>query len=451
MKINLNVTQLRSEPVSKQSEQHTIETQPQTSPLDSVVTRKSSQVVTRKTSWRIRIMWTILILGLAEATIYFATPYVLGPIVVTDVIKRQDVVQTVVTSGLVQTPFRINIGAQVTGKVDEVPIAEGQKVSNDQLLIQLDSREQQEAVRLAQSAVTQSETKLIQLETVAAPTATESKIQAQAALTNAQRTYERAAILERRGFATKASLDEARKARDIAQSQLRSAELQLKSNSSGGADYRNAQAQLAQAEASLKSAQAKLGYYQVRAPRSGTIISRGVEKGNVVQPNATLMVLAPDGETQIVTQIDEVNLSKIRLGEKVTVSADAYPKETFNAAVSYINPSVDPARGSVEVKLAVKSPPGYLRQDMTVSAEIEADRRMQVIAVDVTSIRDLGSANPWVAVVENGHAKKRNITLGSIGDNAVEVISGLKEGEVIIQNVTTSLSDGQNVRISAHE
>jgi HlyD family secretion protein len=102
-------------------------------------------------------MWTIVVLGLAEATIYFAMPYVLGPIVITDVIKHQDVVQTVVTSGLVQTPFRINIGTQVTGKVDEVPIAEGQKVSNDQLLIQLDSREQQEAVRLAQSVVTQSE------------------------------------------------------------------------------------------------------------------------------------------------------------------------------------------------------------------------------------------------------------------------------------------------------
>jgi HlyD family secretion protein len=83
--------------------------------------------------------------------------------------------------------------------------------------------------------------------------------------------------LERRGLATKASLDEARKARDIAQSQLRAAELQLTSDSKGGADYRNAQAQLAQAEASLKSAQAKLEYYQVRAPRSGTIIWRNTD------------------------------------------------------------------------------------------------------------------------------------------------------------------------------
>ena len=396
------------------------------------------------------IGWIAAGATIAVAAVYFGTPYVLGPIVAVDQVKRQDVIQTVVASGQVQTPYRLNVAAQVTGTVADVPVAEGQTVQTGALLIRLDDREAREAVRLAEGVVEQSKARLQQLTAVAAPTATETRKQAEAALKNARAAFDRTLRLQHQGFATGATLDDAHKALDVAQSQVHAADIQVASAMPGGMDYLMVQSQLAQAEASLHSAEAKLGYYQMNAPRDGTLISRSVERGNTVQPGATLMVLAPAGETQIVVQIDEVNLGLLQLGQKVTVSADAYPKQVFEARLSYINPSIDPQRGSVEVKLTVAKPPDYLRQDMTVSVEIEVARRQQAIVVDAGSVHDLSSNKPWVMVVEAGRARRRAIAVGTIGDAAVEVLAGVQPGDFVVRGQMTNLTDGQRVRTNGN-
>ena len=117
------------------------------------------------------------------------------------------------------------------------------------------------------------------------------------------------------------------------------------------------------------------------------LISRSVEVGDVVQPGKALMVLAASGQPQILIQIDEKNLSKIALGQKAFGSADAFASQRFDAVVGYINPGIDAARGSVEVKLNVANPPAYLRQDMTVSVDIETARRTAtVVGLDFTLV-----------------------------------------------------------------
>jgi HlyD family secretion protein len=310
-------------------------------------------------------------------------------------------------------------------------------------LVRLDGREAREAVRLAQGAVEQSRARLEQLKGVAAPAADESKQQALAALVLAQRTYDRAAKLQRQGFTTQATLDDARRALDVTQSQVRAAGLQAATSRPGGMDYLVAETQLAQAEA-------KLGYTDIKAPRDGTLISRDVERGKIVQPGGALLVLAPAGETQIVVQIDEANLGLLTLDQTALVSADAYPKQTFGARLTYINPSIDAQRGSVQVKLTVATPPDYLRQDMTVSVEVEVARRAQAIVVETGSVHDLTGAKPWVMVAENGRARRRQITVGTIGDSAVEVLAGIVPGDAVVRGVNGALADGQSIRTSGN-
>ncbi len=399
---------------------------------------------------RASITWIAAGAALVGGVAYFGAPYILGPIVVVDHVKRQDLVQTVVASGQIQTPFRVNVGAQVTGNVAEVPVVEGQAVKEGDLLIRLDDSETRQAVQLAQGVVEQWQAKLAQLTSVAGPSAAESRTQAEVALKNAQQAYDRVWKLQHQGFATRVTLDDARRALDVARSQVRSADLQVTTSQPGGMDHLVAETQLAQAQASLRSAETKLGYYKIKAPRDGTLISRTVERGNIVQPGATLMVLAPAGETQIVVQIDEVNLGLLQLGQHTTVSADAYPKRTFEATLSYINPSIDPQRGSVEVKLAVPNPPAYLRQDMTVSVEIEVARRAQAIVVETSSVHDLTAAKPWIMVVDANRARRREIRIGTIGDTAVEVLSGIEPGEVVVRGQTPKLSDGQRMRVAGN-
>jgi HlyD family secretion protein len=156
-----------------------------------------------------------------------------------------------------------------------------------------------------------------------------------------------------------------------------------------------------------------------------------VEKGDVVQPGKALMVLAPAGETQVVVQVDEKNLGLLALGQPALVSADAYPNESSTAEVVYINPAVDPQRASVEVKLRVPDPPEFLRQDMTVSADIEVRRHVGTLLVPASAVADANGPTPWVARIEGSRVEHRRVSLGLKGDKTIEIRDGLEEGDLV--------------------
>lgn len=368
-----------------------------------------------------------------------------GPAVVVDLVKRGNLVETVVASGHVETPFRTEIGSQITGTVEEVLVREGQHVDKGQPLISLSSRELTAAVVQARGAVEQAEARIRQLVELTLPSAREALSQAQANLLNAQQTFNRTSQLFGNGAATRAALDEAQKNLDVARTLVRTAELQVYTASANGSDYVMAETQLNQARANLETAVARLGYATITAPRDGDLITRSVERGTVVQPGRALLVLAPTGETQLVLQIDERNLGKIVLGQAAVASADAYPDQRFEAVVSYINPGIDISRASVEVKLTVAKPPPYLRQDMTVSVDIEVARRDRALALPSRAIQDALSGAPWVMVIRNGRAHKQPVRLGIRGNSDVEITDGVAEGDAVVP-VNAGVRTGQRVR-----
>lgn len=331
-----------------------------------------------------------------------------GPAVVVDRISRGSLIETVVASGHVETPFRAEIGSQITGTVEDVLVQEGQRVAKGEPLISLEARELKAAVVQAQGAVAQAEARMRQLDELTLPSAREALTQAQANLLNAQQTFDRTSQLARDGYATRAALDDAQKILDVARTQVRTAEFQVYTASPNGSDYVMAQTQLNQAHANLETTESRLGYATIAAPRDGILITRNVERGTVVQPGKALLVLAPAGETQLVLQIDERNLGKISLGQKAVASADAYPDQRFSAVVSYINPGIDITRASVEVKLTVSDPPDYLRQDMTVSVDIEVAAKEHALVLPTRSVHDVLSGQPWVLGIKDGrHSKRR--------------------------------------------
>ena len=382
-------------------------------------------------AWRMK--WRILtIVAALAAGAFWARPVIFGAPAPVSVVQRGEFLQTVVASGHVEAPFRVDVGSQVTGVVADVPVSEGQRVKAGDSLVILDDREARATVVQAEGVVAQAEARLRQLREVALPSAEQSLEQARATLLNAQKTYDRAAKLSAEGYATRAALDQATKDLDIARTQARNAEFQVSTTRPGGSDYVLAEAQLAQARAALANAQSRLGYATIKAPRDGVLIARNVERGNVVQPSTVLMKLSPVGETQLVVQIDEKNLGLIALGQKALASADAYPKSIFAAEVAYINPGVDLQRASVEVKLRVAEPPDYLRQDMTVSVDIEVARRPNAVVAPAETIREAAGAAPWVMVVENGRAKRQPIALGIVSAGKAEIVSGLDGGALVL-------------------
>ncbi len=390
--------------------------------------------------WFALTVAVILVVGAWQGT-----RLILGPAVVVDQVKRGSLIETVVASGHVETPFRVEIGSQITGTVDEVLVQEGERVTKGQPLISLESRELRASVVQARGAVAQAEARVRQLDELTLPSAREALTQAEATLLNAQQTFDRTDKLARDGFATRAALDDAQKTLDVARAVKRAAEFQVYTASPGGSDYVMAQTQLNQARANLDTAESRLGYATISAPRDGVLITRNVERGTVVQPGKALLVLAPAGDVQLVLQIDERNLGKIALGQKAVASADAYPDRRFPAVISYINPGIDITRASVQVKLTVTDPPDYLRQDMTVSVDIEVASSADALVLPARSVHDALSGQPWVLGIRDGRAVKRPVKLGLRGNAEVEIREGLSADDVAIP-VNSGVLTGQRVR-----
>ena len=389
---------------------------------------------------------TAIAVAVLALALFFLRDQIFGPAVDAYPVTRSDLVQTVVSSGRIITPQRISVGSVITAVVARIPVDEGQRVRSGDVLIVLDDKDTRAALAQAQAAVAQAEAKIRQLREVALPAAEQGLVQAQANLVLARQQFERSKDLLAKGFVSQSALDDAKRNLDVADSQLHAAQLQVETNGPRGSDFLLAQTALQQANANVAMAQARLDQTVIRAPVDGTLIGRDVEPGDVAQPGKELMVLAPDGETQVIAQIDEKNLSQLKLGQKALGSADAYPKERFDAELFYINPGIDALRGSVEIKLRVPRPPDYLRQDMTVSVDIEVGRRTDTIVVPSATVMDSNTDAPWVMAVEGHVLVRKPVKLGLKGEGHIEVRQGVAPGDVVVATAGTALRPGQRVR-----
>jgi HlyD family secretion protein len=241
-------------------------------------------------------------------------------------------------------------------------------------------------------------------------------------------------------------MDEIRKNVDLADAQLRSAIKQSQTALPNGSDHALAVAALAEARSSADAARSRLRYATIAAPVAGTLISRAVEAGDVVQSGKALMVLSPQGDPELVAQIDEKNLQLLAVGQPAQASADAYARKRFEAQLVFINPGVDAQRGSVEVKLSVPHPPDYLRQDMTVSIDIQVASRKQAVLLASDALRDVHGDRAWVLKVDGGRARRRDVRLGLHSGGMAEIVDGLVAGDRVVPAAAPGLRANARLR-----
>jgi HlyD family secretion protein len=389
----------------------------------------------------VKLLWGVLALFLGAALLRWWV----GPQVQTEAVQRRDVLQTVVASGRVETPHRVNIGAQITGTVARVPVTEGQIVKTGDVLVELVGTELQSARRQAQQAVVQAQNRLRQMNELQGPVVQQTLRQAQASLDTAQASWQRNQALFGQGFIGEAALDESRKALALADAQVRAAQQQVTSTRAGGAEHSLALGAVLEAQANAETVNAKARYAVIQAPAGGQLIGRNVEVGDVVQAGKVLMTLSPEGAMQLVVQIDEKNLRLMALGQQALASADAYPQQPFKAQVVYINPGINAQTGAVEIKLDVLEPQQNLKQDMTVSVDLVVARLPQVLALQVGRVNEIRGTSPWVWLVQAGHVVRRPVRLGLRGGAWVEVLEGLSEGDAVVTS-PIALREGQRVR-----
>jgi HlyD family secretion protein len=386
-------------------------------------------------------------LGALGAALYFLTPVILGKVVTPVSVTRGEIVQTIVASGRVETPSRISLGSQVTGTVATVSVAEGDSVQAGDLLFTLDDRDARAAVEQARANVRQAKGKLRLIADFTLPAAKQTLIQAKATRLKTERQLDRDRQLVAGHIVTSTTIDDAQSAFEIAQAGVEAAELAISSASPGGSEVAMAQASLELAKAALQATIAKRDLTRITSPADGLVIARNVEIGMVVQAGSAMMILAPGTAKRLVAQVDERSMSLISVGQPAFASADAYPTERFPAKVALISPAVDPDRGAVEVKLDLPQPPNYLKEDMTVSIDIEVNRHADAIIVAISAVRDASTPKPYVLLVVDGKAIERSVTLGARGLTSIEILTGLADGDKLVPTSAAGVSPGSRVRL----
>ncbi|MBX3128050.1 MAG: efflux RND transporter periplasmic adaptor subunit [Polyangiaceae bacterium] len=395
---------------------------------------------------RRRHLVAVLLSGAVLASLsYLATRGVAVAVVVP---VRGAVTQTVVSSGRVLPPAEINIGALVVSTVREVYVKEGDPVTVGQVLVQLDDRELRAALDQAQAAVGQARAGRYEIAKLSGPEAQANLSRAEASLVQAKSKLKTSEGLFAGGAGTRGEVDDARTALHVAQAQHDAAQLQLQATKGSGSRSVMAAAAVAAAKAQVAVVEAQLARARIVSPVDGVVLERHLEPGDAVVAGSRMLLLSRTGETRLLIEPDERNLALLALGQEATASAEAFPKERFDAVLRYIAPAVDPLRGTVEVHLHVPTPPAYLRPHMTVSVEIEVGRRDEVLTVPRGAVRELAGASPHVFVVVEGKAVRVDVELGAAGDERVEIASGLEETARVVDTPPPDLAPGDRVRTS---
>lgn len=346
-------------------------------------------------------------------------------------VVRNEIVRTVVVTGRVAPLSRAEVGSEIAGRVASVAVRGGDRVRRGDLLALLDGGELRAQLMQADAALAESRTRLEQVTVTEPPLQDQRVREAEATVAHARAVFDRTSRLFADGVAGKSELDAARRDLDVAESRLARERLARKNLDPAGSERRLAESRLAQATSNLEVIRRRLLRTRITAPADGVVITRWVEPGDVVSPGGRVVTLALDGTMELVATVDEKNLPFISQGASARAVADSYPDEPFDARVSRIVPAVDPQRGTVEIRFALPRPPAFLLPDMTVSIEVQGERKGGVLTLPSEAVRDL-STSPWVLAIRDGRAVRVPVTLGIRGVGTCEVTSGVGEGELII-------------------
>ena len=362
-------------------------------------------------------------------------------------LRPAPVVRTLQFSARVIAASRVDVGSTLTGRVRQVAVTQGADVKKGDMLVALESDELRAALDQAQASERQALARLSGLRTTARGGAQAAVAQASSVLLAAQAELRRTEALVAQGFLSLARLDEVLRTVAVAQAQRDSARAQSTANEEQGTDIKQAQAQLTFSRSAVAAAESRLAQAQVLAPADAKVLSRMVEPGQIVQPGRALLNLALAGAPQLLAQVDERYLDQLRVGQPADVVADAFPDHRFAAIVLSISPVIDTQRGAVEVKFSLPlRPPDFLREDMTLSIEVETARRESALVIPIDALRSHDTAPGTAVWIEvGGQVEERKIRTGIRTSQAVEVLEGLSPADTVL--IGASPNPGSKVRV----
>lgn len=377
---------------------------------------------------RILLLLAVLVIGAAALFLWMRPPALPAY-----VIEARPLVQQVVATGRVISISRSQVGSEITATAIARHVQEGDRVEPGQLLVTLQADDLDAAVREAQAA-------LQRLRASTRPELQARLRQAEVQLDQSSREARRREDLFARGLVARESLEQAQESESVARAAVEAAQAAAAGARAGGGEELQLQERLA-------AARAQQARTLIRARRAGTVLTRNVEPGDLVQPGRVLFEIAHAGDTEIEVPVDEKNLSVLEEGQVAACISDAWPDRPFAATVNYIAPGIDAVRGTVTVRLRVDPVPDFLRPDMTVTVNIETGRRERALAVPNDALLPAQDGSASVLAVRDGRIASAPVTTGLRGVAMTEVTEGLQAGdEVLSDAAAVQLVPGERVR-----
>ena len=225
----------------------------------------------------------------------------------------------------------------------------------------------------------------------------------------AQSQYERIANLVRQGFMSKAELDRTR-------------------------------ADLDAAQAAVKRARSQRDYMALTAPADGLIIRRDGERGQFIPAGQAVFFLSCCAPLRVTAEVDEEDIARVHVGQKVVLHADALPGEVLDGKVAEVTPKGDPIARSYRVRIALADP-GRVKVGMTVDANLIVAERPNALLVPATAVQ-----RNAVWTVNNGRAHRQPVRIGVTGAGRTEILEGLSPDARIVDSPPADLREGRAVR-----
>lgn len=378
-----------------------------------------------------------------------------------DAVERRDLVEAVTASGNIRARRAVDLSSDISAKVAELLVEEGDDVRRNQILLRLDPALEQAATSRAEAALAQAQA---------------NRAQQYANLVQARRNLDRLLSLRARDslLVSPQQVDDGRTALEVAEALLQGAEHGV-----------------AQAQAALDEARDRLSKTVIRAPMDGKVTRLNVEEGETViigtmnNPGSLILTISDLSVIEAVVQVDETDIPGIAVGDSAAVRIDAFPDETFSGRVTKIgNSAIRPPASQTagqqaaidfEVVLTLDSTSVELRPDLSATADIITETRKNALAVPIIALtvrpRDsvtvaegesapvngpaTGEGEPeeqdveGVFVVRDGTVTFVPVQVGIAGQEHFEILSGLAVGDTVVAGPyqrIRALREGDRVR-----
>ncbi|MEJ8554004.1 efflux RND transporter periplasmic adaptor subunit [Tepidibacter sp. Z1-5] len=334
----------------------------------------------------------------------------------TETSKKQDINVKTTLSAKVKPVEESNVVSKMPGKVTSVNVEIGKKVNKGDMLFTIDQTDLVNGVKSAQAAYDMA---------VASLNMKQEQMQ------NAKINYERMKALYEEGAISK---------KDFEQYELQASSTNLNA----------AQAQVDQARVGIENAQSNLNNATVTSPISGIITAVNINEGEMASSSQAAVSIANMNKVVIDTEVSEYLINKIKVGDVVDISIKSANKENFKGKITAMSPATTSNSMTYPIKIEIDNKDSIIKPGMFANVNLVTDKKENVITVPSESVVIKGGESIVYTVKDNvAHINK--VEIGIDNGEIVEIIKGIKQGQVIVNKGQNYLEEGSKVEINKVE